>query len=169
MKTIVVIKASLNQDSVSAQIADRAIVFLGKHTDIQVQTIDLRTLKMEFCDGRDLEEYNEDMRSAAEMLEKADGYLIAMPVYCYSFSGVLKNFLDITCEFMGKKPFGIMMAAGGTRSYLACQDLIKVLSFETEAFHVPCKPIQVTGAHEIEETKIVERLHRMCELLMKYS
>ena len=51
--------------------------------------------KTKWIDGRDLKDYNEDLQKAYKQIEEANGYVIGMPVYCYSVSGVLKNFLDI--------------------------------------------------------------------------
>src|SRR5262245_8907457 len=50
----------------------------------EVDRLELASVTMEFCDARPLEQYGPSMREAAERIAKADGYVIAMPVYCYS-------------------------------------------------------------------------------------
>lgn len=108
------------------------------HLDgVKKSFLDLRQIKLEFCDGRDLSGYHEDLRVAAREIKESDAYIIGMPVYCYSVSGVLKNFLDITCGGMEDKPFAIVCSSGGERSYLATADLQKILTFEVRARPFP--------------------------------
>src|SRR5204863_4622052 len=59
------------------------------------------------------------------------------PVYCYSLPGVLKNFLDVACAGMKEKPFAVVAVGGGERSYLACADLQRILSYEVRARPFP--------------------------------
>ncbi|MBV9463083.1 MAG: NAD(P)H-dependent oxidoreductase, partial [Verrucomicrobiae bacterium] len=99
--------------------------------------LDLREIKQEFCDGRDLDQYGEEMKFAAKEIAESDAFIFGMPVYCYSVSGVLKNFLDITCSGMENKPFAIVSAAGGERSYLATADLQKILCYEVRGHPFP--------------------------------
>ncbi len=127
MPKIILIQGSLNPKSKTAVILDEVTNIL-KEKNIKYETIDLRKLNMQFCDGRDLKNYNEDLQKAYKLMEEANGYVIGMPVYCYSVSGVLKNFLDITCSAMEGKSTGIVCNAGGIMSYLASSDLMKILS-----------------------------------------
>jgi NAD(P)H-dependent FMN reductase len=99
--------------------------------------LDLRKIKLEFCDGRDLSGYHEDIQVAAKEVEESDAYVIGMPVYCYSISGALKNFLDIVCGGMEEKPFAIVSASGGEHSYLATAELQKILMFEVRGRPFP--------------------------------
>ncbi len=169
MKTILIIKSSLKPDSLSAKLADNAIEMLKQEKDIAIEVLDLREVKLEFCDDRDLENYNEDMQKAYKQVGAADGYLIAMPVYCYSMSGVLKNFLDICCEGMNKKPFGLLIASGGLRgTYSAAGDVSKVLMYEALALPIPCKPVNVSDEIEIISADTQERLQKITKTLIEY-
>lgn len=103
----------------------------------EVDLLPLSDVKMEFCDGRKLEEYGESMRDAAARVARAQAYVIGMPVYCYSLPGVLKNFLDVTCSGMKDKPFAVVSVGGGERSFMACADLQRILSFEARAHPYP--------------------------------
>ena len=96
------------------------------------EVLELKDVAMEFCDGRALEAYGAGMRDAAARLAAADAYVIGMPVYCYGVPGVLKNFLDVTCKGMKRKPFAIAAVGGGERSFLACADLQKTLLYEVQ-------------------------------------
>lgn len=125
--------------------------------------MELADVAMEFCDGRPLEQYGEGMRAAAARVQSADAYVIAMPVYCYSLPGVLKNFLDITCNGMEGKPFAVVAVAGGERSYLACADLQRILQYEVGA---PCFPrvVYASERHFEGRTPSAETLGRLAAL-----
>jgi FMN reductase len=109
-------------------VAASAVRDAGHEADV----LELRDVAMEFCDGRPLDQYGEGMRTAAARLAAADAYVIGMPVYCYSVPGVLKNFLDVTCKGMHHKPFAVAAVGGGERSFLACAELQKVLTYEVQ-------------------------------------
>ena len=135
MSDIILIQGSLNPQSKTSIILDETTKVL-KDKNISHETIDLRKINLEFCDGRDLEKYNRDLQSAYKSMEEAKAYIIGMPVYCYSVSGPLKNFLDITCGSMENKHAGIVCNAGGIMSYLASSDLMKILSYEVHVLTV---------------------------------
>ena len=170
MSNIVVIQGSLNPNSRTAIVTQKTAEVLTEK-GISFETIDLRELEMEFCDGRELEEYNQDMQDAYQKMEAADAYIIGMPVYQYSIAGPLKNFLDITMGAMkGEKPVGIICNSGGVRSYLASAELMKALSFEVSALCV--QPTVHTWAGDFEDgaikdPKIVEKIEKMVNAILK--
>ena len=131
---VLCIQGSLNPES-------NTNVLLRKVFDrlegVKKSFLDLRDIKLEFFDGRDLAGYHEDIQVAAKEVEESDAFVIGLPVYCYSVSGVLKNFLDIVCGAMEEKPFAIVSASGSERSYLATAELQKILVFEVRARPVP--------------------------------
>lgn len=152
MSKLTLIQGSLNADSKTALLLDEIIKIL-KEKSIKYDLIDLRKIKLEFCDGRKLEQYNSELQNAYKLMEESKGYIIGMPVYCYSVSGPLKNFLDITCGTMEKKFVGIACAAGGAMSYLASADLMKILSYEVHAISV--QPTVYASGGDFKDGKIV--------------
>ncbi|OGI20724.1 MAG: hypothetical protein A3B68_09305 [Candidatus Melainabacteria bacterium RIFCSPHIGHO2_02_FULL_34_12] len=171
MSDIILIQGSLNKNSKTAIILDEVAKILSEK-NINFETIDLRKIKMEFCDGRDLKEYNEDLRNSYETMKAAKAYIIGMPVYCYSVSGPLKNFLDITCGTMENKFAGIVCNAGGIMSYLASADLMKILSYEVQALSV--QPTVYAWGSDFKDGKIVNlkvlgKANEMVERLIQYS
>ena len=110
MPKVLIIQASLNPQSNTAIVVREAEKILNSLDEIDCQILDLRSFDMQFCDGRKLTDYNSDTQKAFEMINEADGFIIGMPVYCYSVSGPLKNLIDITAPAMGKKvhrPHGV--------------------------------------------------------------
>lgn len=168
MSKLVLIQGSLNPNSKTATILD-AVGNILKERNITHETIDLRKLNMQFCDGRDLKNYNDDLQKAYKLMESAGGYIIGMPVYCYSVSGVLKNFLDVTCAAMKGKSTGIVCNAGGIMSYLASSDLMKILSYEVHVLTV--QPTVYAHGNDFKDGKIanekvLDKARHMVERLM---
>ena len=130
MPQVVLIQSSLNPDSNTATMVLAAAELLDAK-QIGREIIDLRDLELQFCDSRKLSEYNSDLQNAYKTIEEAQALLFGMPVYCYSLSGALKNFIDITAGAMEKKLAGILCNAGGKASYMASADLEKILAFES--------------------------------------
>lgn len=130
MPQVVFIQGSLNKESRTAILVDHAAGEM-KRAGLKVGLLDLRNIQMEFCDGRPLKEYHPEVQQAYQTLEKADAFVIGMPVYCYSVSGPLKNFIDITSGAMDNKIAGILCNAGGNQSYMSSADLSKILAYES--------------------------------------
>jgi FMN reductase len=71
----------------------------------QTELIDLRDYRVIFCDGKEDESlYPEDVFKLREAVRRAQGIILATPEYHGSYSGVLKNALDLMGfeEFEGK-------------------------------------------------------------------
>ncbi|MCF8720449.1 NADPH-dependent FMN reductase [Nitrospina gracilis] len=130
MPKIILIQGSLNPDSNTAQLIAATKRELDKR-GVANEIIDLRDLEMQFCDSRPLREYNENTQAVHKKLADAQGFIFGMPVYCYSVSGPLKNFIDIHSSAMEKKWAGILGQAGGKASYMSLGDLARILAFES--------------------------------------
>ena len=152
MSDIILIQGSLNKNSKTSIIIDEVITIL-KDKKINYELIDLKKLELQFCDGRDLKEYNQDLQNAYKTMEVGKAYIIGMPVYCYSVSGPLKNFLDITCGAMENKVSGIVCNAGGIMSYLASAELMKILSYEVSCLSI--QPTVYAWGNDFKDGKIV--------------
>ena len=153
MNNIVLIQSSLNPNSKTAILVKATAKYLEQHS-IAYEIIDLRDLELQFCDGRRLQEYNSDMQQAHDTIKAAQAVIIGMPVYSYSISGPLKNFLDIAGRGLQGKFVGILCQSGGYRSYLASADLVKIISFEFFGFAV--QPIVHTTYNEFSDNQLTD-------------
>jgi len=158
LKKVILISTSLSATSKSA--------LLIQSTAEQLKTaevIDLRQLSIPFCDGRKIEDYSKEIQLLFKTIEEADALVFGFPIYCYSISGVLKNFIDIFSHAMNGKRFGICAAAGSKLSYLAIADLHKIMQFQSNAIGV--HPAVVADYTDFENDKpsldIQERIQRM--------
>ena len=171
MRNILIIQGSLNPHSKTAIVTGEAEKILDGFDNIEFQTLDLRSFNMQFCDGRKLQEYNSDTRKAYEMVDKADGLVIGMPVYCYSVSGPLKNFIDITSSAMERKAAGIFCTTGSSMSYLASADLAKILAYESHVLSIQpvvCSSYEDFRNGRLESQKVHEKLNSMIEVLVGF-
>lgn len=129
MKRITIIQSSLRQGSNTAVVC-RAFSERCDTLGIHVHYVDLKDVKMDLCDARPLEKYSDDIQNVYKIMEWSDAIIFGMPVYQYTMSGVLKNFIDICGWSTAGKPVGVIVNAGGPQCYMASQDLFNALQFE---------------------------------------
>lgn len=170
MTQVVLIQGSLNKDSRTAVLVHHAAKEM-KRAGLEVGVLDLRKIKMEFCDGRSLKEYHPDIQRAYQVMDEASAFVIGMPVYCFSVSGPLKNFIDITNGAMEEKVAGILCNAGGKRSYMASADLSKILAYESHVTTV--QPIVFSSYEDYEGQsltgeKTITKIQDMVDNLSRY-
>ena len=112
MGKIVLISSSLSKNSRSAKLIQFTANRL-KEFGNEIQIIDLREREIPFCDGRKLADYSTGIQDLYDDIKSTDSIIFGFPIYCYSISGVLKNFLDIFSYAMKEKSFGVcaIMAA----------------------------------------------------------
>lgn len=112
--TIVGISGSLRENSfttTAVQIALLGASSIGAHT----RAINLGDYDLPFCDGSKTEYLRfPDVRRLKDELRAADGIVLGSPEYHGSYSGVLKNALDLMGfdEFEGKL-VGLVSVSGG--------------------------------------------------------
>ncbi len=85
------------------------------NTGATVDLIDLSTFHLPLCSGPDDTDDNPQIQALKARVSAAQGILLGSPEYHNSFSGVLKNALDLMGgdEFRGKV-FGLLGVAGGS-------------------------------------------------------
>ncbi len=170
MPKILIIQGSLNPQSKTAIVVEEAEKILRDHEGVVMQTLDLRSFEMQFCDGRKLKDYNADTQKTYEMVDWADGLILGMPVYCYSVSGPLKNLIDITSSAMEKKVAGILCNTGSSMSYLASSDLAKILAYESNVLCV--QPVVCSSYEDFKDGKLTgdkvhKKLNTMIDTLLR--
>ena len=163
MKKLTIISSSLNPKSMTF-FGLKKVEEIAKEKWFDVSFLDLREQNIPFCDGRKWEEYNDHIHDIWEDLKKADYIVFGTPVYCYSLSGVLKNFIDIFSKSLEDKKFWVFEQAGTKLSYLAASDLQKIVWFECKS--QPIFPVVLTdyGDYrdgELADTRSLEKIGDM--------
>ena len=93
------------------EVALRGAQEVGGHTEL----IDLRDYNLIFCDGKEDETgYPEDVFNLRKSVGQAQGIILGTPEYHGSFSGVLKNALDLMgFDELEGKMIGLVGVSGG--------------------------------------------------------
>ncbi len=109
---IIGVCGSLGSKSFTRMALDVALAGV-REVGATVSSIDLRTLNLPFCIGKETV-VTEDLRRTREAMKSAHGFILATPEYHGSFTGVLKNFLDLMGfeEFEGKMVGLVAVSAG---------------------------------------------------------
>ncbi|HKZ06077.1 MAG TPA: NAD(P)H-dependent oxidoreductase [Methylomirabilota bacterium] len=86
---------------------------------VSASLLSLGDYRLGYADGRPLESLTDDAPRVVKALADADAVLLASPVYRASFTGALKNLLDLTpVEALRGKPVGIVAMGASTHHYL---------------------------------------------------
>ena len=81
--------------------------------------LNLADHRVSFADGRPLDRFADDTARVVEAIARADLVVLASPVYRGSFTGALKNLLDLTpVEALRQKPVGIVAMGATLHHYL---------------------------------------------------
>jgi len=118
MKLVLVVGAATPTGRLNRAVEHLA-ASLARHAGVETETIALSARRLELCDGRKLEDYDEATRTAIAAISGADGVVLAAPVYRASFPGVLKNLLDLLpVEALRDKPVAVIAMGASPHHYL---------------------------------------------------
>ena len=86
----------------------------------RVDILRLGDHRISIADGRPLPDYGDDTQAVVERVIAADMYLIATPVFRASFTGALKNLLDLVpVEGLQGKACGLIVMGATDHHYLS--------------------------------------------------
>ncbi|MFE8701618.1 NADPH-dependent FMN reductase [Cytobacillus sp. FJAT-54145] len=144
------------------------------HTDIDIELLDLNDYKLEFCDGRKLNDYNEDTQQVVKTIKNADAYVIGSPVFQASIPGTLKNVFDLLPPDVFKgKVVGLLMNGGTEKHYLTMEYQLKPIVSYLKA-HVPPNNVFLHTSdfdenNQVTDLEMVERLKDLADELIIMS
>lgn len=94
--------------------------------------------KISFADGRPLPDYADDTEAVVERVMSADMYIIATPIFRASFTGALKNLLDLVpVEGLMGKPCGLVGMGASDHHYLTVDTQLRPVLAWFGAHQVP--------------------------------
>lgn len=111
----------------------------ARTTGAETQLIDLRDYNLIFADGADDESgYPEDVFRLRREVQSAQGIILGTPEYHGSFSGVLKNALDLMGfdEFEGKI-VGLVGVGGGAMGAINALNALQAIGRSMHAWVIP--------------------------------
>jgi FAD reductase [NAD(P)H] len=128
--------------------------------NLEVELLDLRSLQIEFCDGRPITEYTGDTKKVIEQMLSADGYVFGTPIFQGSFSGAFKNLIDLIPPAAFKhKVMGFVTTGGNPQHFLVAENQLKPLAGYLSGYVIP-KTIfahnsQFNQKNEIEDIELL--------------
>jgi FAD reductase [NAD(P)H] len=136
------------------------------HPEVEVEMLDLRDYDLQFCDGRNQEDYNGDTREVIRKVTHADFYLFGSPVFNCSIPAPLKNLIDlIPPEVFRNKVMGFAANGGTYQHYLMIENQLKPIMSYFRSYLAPSY-VYVNAAHynkrnEIDDAEIKERIQNL--------
>jgi FMN reductase len=147
---VLTISSSLSPSSRSKVLAKYAHEELGR-MEVESQFLDLADYDIQIYPRS---ENDPTLRRLVEVFERADGYVIASPVYNWHNAASVTNFLHYALDPEGGRryrPFLLLAGAGSSRSHLACDGLTRTLTSEIHAIQIG-PPIVGAGDEVDKET-----------------
>ena len=119
----------------------------GALPDVSATVVSLHAHRVSFADGRPPESYPDESGRLVDAIATADAVLLASPVYRASFTGALKNLLDLTpLDALRAKPVGIVAMGATSHHYLGVDWQLRAVLAWFGALVVPTS-VYLESAH----------------------
>lgn len=130
---------------------------LRGHAGVTADLIDLVDVAFEAADGRPVEKHHRTIADAVGKIAQAQGLVIASPVYRATYTGVLKNFLDIVpFEALRDKPVGLAVLAASQHHYLGVDAALRSIVAWYGALAAPTS-VYLTSSDFDEQKQLTAR------------
>lgn len=169
MPNFLVISTSGNPESNSRRMGRLAFAHLEK-LQVSPAWLDLREVVLPLCDA-DACYGTEGARKLNQAIHRADGILIAAPVYNYDVSASAKNMIELTGKAWQDKIVGFLCAAGGMSSYMSVMAYANSLMLDFRTVIIP-RFVYATGSAFEDETtdeKVVQRIEQVAAELVRFT
>jgi FMN reductase len=142
-RNLAVISGGLNEPSSTRLLADRVAASATQaladlDVEVQVDVMDLRDHAHELTNMMLTGFAGPDLATAIDKVMKADGLIVATPIFSASYSGLFKTFFDLLePDALVGKPVLIAATAGTARHSLALEHVVRPLFSYLRAVVVP--------------------------------
>jgi NAD(P)H-dependent FMN reductase len=125
---IVIVSSSLSANSRTRVMCKHAEDWL-ENANASIDFIDLAHYSLLPYPRSEDEAY---LKTLVQRFNRANGWILATPIYNFGISGTMRDFLhySLDSDLERYKPFLILAAAGGPRSYMAANDLAQAMIYE---------------------------------------
>src|SRR5690625_1027510 len=97
-----------------------------KYPDAEVTLIDLADYDVQFSDGRNYLEYENDTGLITKMIMEADAIVIGTPIFQASIPATMKNIFDLLpIDGLQDKVVAMLVTAGSAKHYLIAEQQLK--------------------------------------------
>lgn len=139
--------------------------------EIETECLNLKEYDVQFCDGRDPAAYNDDTRAVIEKVTAADFYVIGTPIFQSSFTGALKNLIDlIPPTVFSRKVVGFVATGGSDQHFLVVESQLKPIFGYFGSYQAP-QFVYVKNEHVrdsiIVDSEINQQIRSLAQELVK--
>ncbi|MDR7075724.1 FMN reductase/FAD reductase [NAD(P)H] [Neobacillus niacini] len=134
--------------------------------EAETEILDLKQFNVQFCDGRPPVEYTGDTKKAINLISSADSYVIGTPIFQGSFTGTLKNLIDLVppVEFKNKV-MGFVATGGNHQHYLVIENQLKPIASYLNAYVTPSFVFahneHFSATNEIEDAELLKKIREL--------
>ncbi len=114
----------------------RKLLDIWSSESFEVELLDLREVELPFCDGGAAYGHAEVAR-VREIVESADAFVFATPIYNFNVNAALKNYLELFGRTMEGKVGGFLCAAGGALSYMSVMSFVSSVMLDFRMLILP--------------------------------
>jgi FMN reductase len=170
MPKYLVLSTSGNPDSNSRRMAQ--IAFDGlKKAELDGAWLDISKLDLPLCDA-DACYHHPAAEQLAAAVEKADGIVVATPVYNYDVAAAAKNMVELTGGAWEDKVVAFLCAAGGMGSYMSVMSFANSLMLDFRCLIIP-RFVFATGdsfgGDKLTDTKVAKRIEQVVAELVRVT
>lgn len=151
------INGSITPNSRTGAVLETILEAAAKaYPEIETELLELGQYDIAFCDGRDPGAYTGDTKAVIEKVVAADALIVGTPVYRASFTGALKNLLDlIPNDALTGKAVGLVATGGSDHHLLTLEYALRPVISYFRAHTVP-GTVYAQNAHFDSGKKLVD-------------
>lgn len=142
---IAIVSSSLAPQSKSLILGRLAAEFLAAQGHA-VDSVDLSGLDLPQC-GAEGSFTHPGVLELSARIGRAEGILLASPVYNYDVNAAAKNFVELTGRAWEGKAVGLLLCAGGHASYMSGMSFVNSLMLDFRCVIVPRFVYAVSNEH----------------------
>ncbi len=170
MPKYLVVSTSGNPASNSRRLGRSALAALEK-LGVAPEWIDLRELDLPLCDAGACYAAPGAQKLSA-VIARADGILVAAPVYNYDVSASAKNMIELTGKAWTDKVVGFLCAAGGMSSYMSVMAYANSLMLDFRSVIIPRFVYANESAFDgdtVQDAQIQQRIDQVAAELVRFT
>lgn len=132
------ISGSVSTQSRTAAVIQLALGSAAALLGVDAGFLGLADRQLEFCDGRPVDAYNMETQEAIRAVLAADALIVGTPMYRGTYTGALKNLMDLVPrEPMAGKVVALVATGGSLHHYLALEHGLRPLFGFFQCLTVP--------------------------------
>jgi len=134
-----------------------------KLPEAEVEILDMKQYNVQFCDGRPSSDYTGDTKKVIDLISSADSYIFGSPIFQGSFTGVLKNLIDLVPPAIFKnKVMGFVATGSNINHYLVVENQLKPIAAYLNAYVTPSFVYaynkQFNDQNEIVDSELINQI-----------